>query len=67
MRIGLVKEIKDKENRVALTPAGAGQLVVEGHHVSVEENAGVGSSFPMTNIYLLVRKLYQRSQPGITI
>ncbi len=45
MRIGLVKEIKDKENRVALTPAGAGQLVAEGHHVSVEENAGVGSSF----------------------
>ncbi len=45
MRIGLVKEIKDKENRVALTPAGAGQLVAEGHHVSVEENVGVGSSF----------------------
>jgi len=45
MRIGLVKEVKDKENRVALTPAGASQLVAEGHHVSVEENAGVGSGF----------------------
>ncbi|MCK5432038.1 MAG: alanine dehydrogenase, partial [Gammaproteobacteria bacterium] len=45
MRIGSVKEIKDKENRVALTPAGASRLVAEGHHVSVEEDAGVGSGF----------------------
>lgn len=45
MRIGSVKEIKDKENRVALTPVGAGQLVAEGHHVSVEDNAGIGSGF----------------------
>jgi alanine dehydrogenase len=45
MRVGVVKEIKDKENRVALTPVGAGQLVAEENHVSVEEDAGVGSGF----------------------
>lgn len=45
MRIGVVKEIKDKENRIALTPAGASQLVAVGHEVSIEENAGVGSAY----------------------
>ena len=45
MKIGVVKEIKDKENRVALTPTGAKQLIVEGHRVSIEENAGLGSGF----------------------
>ncbi len=45
MRIGIVKEIKDKENRIALTPSGASQLVVAGHQVSVEEDAGIGSGF----------------------
>ncbi|RKZ43156.1 MAG: alanine dehydrogenase, partial [Gammaproteobacteria bacterium] len=45
MRIGVVKEIKDKENRIALTPSGASLLVAEGHQVSIEENAGVGSGF----------------------
>lgn len=46
MQIGVVKEIKDRENRVALTPAGAGQLVGAGHRVSVQADAGVGSGFP---------------------
>ncbi|MCK5668867.1 MAG: alanine dehydrogenase, partial [Gammaproteobacteria bacterium] len=45
MKIGVVKEIKDKENRIALTPSGTGLLVAEGHQVSVEENAGIGSGF----------------------
>ena len=45
MRVGVVKEIKDKENRIALTPIGAGQLVAEEHQVSIEEDAGVGSGF----------------------
>ncbi len=53
MRIGLVKEIKDKENRVALTPAGASQLVAVGHHVSVEENAG---AYPRTSTIALTNK-----------
>jgi alanine dehydrogenase len=46
MRIGVVKEIKTDEYRVALTPAGARELVQRGHEVVVEEAAGVGSAFP---------------------
>ncbi len=45
MKIGVPKEIKDKENRVALTPEGAKQLISYNHDVFVEENAGSGSGF----------------------
>jgi alanine dehydrogenase len=46
MRIGVAKEIKPDEYRVALTPAGARELVQAGHDVVVETGAGVGSAFP---------------------
>jgi alanine dehydrogenase len=46
MRVGVAKEIKPQEYRVALTPAGARELVQRGHEVLVEEGAGVGSAFP---------------------
>ena len=46
MRIGVAKEIKPQEYRVALTPAGARELVQRGHDVVVEEGAGLGSAFP---------------------
>ncbi len=45
MRVGVPKEIKDKENRVALTPSGARSLVERGHAVRVQAGAGVGSGF----------------------
>lgn len=45
MRIGVAREIKQREYRVALTPAGALELVRRGHEVVVEEGAGVGSGF----------------------
>lgn len=45
MIIGVPKEIKANENRVALTPAGALELVKRGHTVYVETNAGTGSGF----------------------
>jgi len=45
MRIGVPKEIKDNENRVALTPSGAGRLVSTGHDVVVEHEAGAGCGF----------------------
>lgn len=45
MRIGVPKEIKPDENRVALTPAGAHALVSAGHEVLVEAGAGFGSGF----------------------
>ncbi|TYP89581.1 alanine dehydrogenase [Blastococcus xanthinilyticus] len=43
MRVGVPKEVKDNEFRVALTPAGAHELVARGHDVHVETGAGVGS------------------------
>jgi len=46
MVIGVPREIKTEENRVALTPAGVGGFVAQGHTVVVEHDAGAGSSFP---------------------
>ena len=46
MIIGVPKEIKDKENRVALAPEGVKLLVSNGHNVFVEKSAGIGSGFP---------------------
>ena len=45
MIIGVLKEIKTKENRVAMTPSGIEQLVAHGHTVCVETRAGEGSGF----------------------
>lgn len=45
MRIGVPKEIKDNENRVALTPAGVAELFHHGHCLLVEQGAGNGSGF----------------------
>ncbi len=45
MRVGVVREIKTDEYRVALTPAGARELAEHGHEVLVETGAGEGSAF----------------------
>ena len=45
MRIGIPKEIKNNENRVAMTPAGVFNLKAAGHEVIIETGAGLGSSF----------------------
>lgn len=46
MIIGIPKEIKNNENRVSLTPAGAKELVAHGHTVYVQHTAGENSGFP---------------------
>ncbi|HTI27994.1 MAG TPA: alanine dehydrogenase [Kutzneria sp.] len=46
MRIAVPREIKNHEYRVALTPAGAHELVTRGHDVFVQAGAGAGSSIP---------------------
>ena len=46
MKIGVAKEIKPDEHRVALTPAGARELTQKGHEVVVERGAGEGSALP---------------------
>ena len=45
MIIGVPKEIKNNENRVALTPAGASELIKHGHTLYVQKTAGEGSGF----------------------
>jgi len=45
MQVGVLKEIKRKENRVAMTPAGAEQMVSRGHQLLIETRAGEGSGF----------------------
>ncbi|MBW0088934.1 alanine dehydrogenase [Pseudonocardia sp. KRD-184] len=44
MRIGVPREVKNHEYRVALTPGGARELTRNGHHVLVERGAGLGSA-----------------------
>src|SRR5689334_18678137 len=44
MRVGIPREVKNHEYRVAITPAGVRELVAHGHEVFVEKDAGVGSS-----------------------
>ena len=43
--VGIPKEIKNNENRVSLTPAGAHELVQRGHTVYIQHTAGINSGF----------------------
>lgn len=45
MRIGVPKEVKNNENRVAMTPAGVVNLAMHGHEVVIQTEAGAGSGF----------------------
>ena len=49
MKIGIPREIKNHDYRVALTPAGVHELVSRGHEVIIETEAGAGSSFTDTD------------------
>ena len=46
MKVGIPREVKNHEYRVAITPSGVHELVSHGHEVYVEKDAGVGSSIP---------------------
>ncbi len=46
VKVGIPREVKDHEYRVAITPAGVHELTGAGHQVMVEKEAGVGSSIP---------------------
>ena len=46
MRIGVPKEVKVLEGRVAMTPAGVRMMVAQGHEVAVQTGAGKGSGLP---------------------
>lgn len=45
MIIGTIREVKNNENRVGLTPSGAAELIRNGHRVLVQETAGIGSGY----------------------
>ena len=45
MKIGIPKEIKSNENRVAVTPAGVMELTKRGHQVIIQSSAGEGSGY----------------------
>lgn len=69
MIIGIPKEIKNNENRVALTPAGAKELVKRGHTVYVQHTAGENSGFPNSayetvgaKILPLINDVYQTAE-----
>src|SRR5919112_110377 len=46
MKVGIPREVKNHEYRVAITPSGVNELVRNGHQVYVEAEAGLGSSIP---------------------
>ena len=46
MIVGIPREVKEDEYRVAITPAGVRELTAAGNVVYVEEHAGEGSAFP---------------------
>ena len=46
MRVGVPKEVKNREYRVGLTPSSVRELVHHGHEALVETGAGAGSGFP---------------------
>jgi len=46
MKVGVPKEVKNHEYRVAITPSGVHELVRAGHEVYVQQDAGIGSSIP---------------------
>jgi alanine dehydrogenase len=46
MKVGVPREVKNNEYRVAITPAGVTELVKHGHEVVIEHDAGAGSSMP---------------------
>jgi alanine dehydrogenase len=61
MRVGVPKEIKTKEFRVGMTPAGVKVLTSSGHEVLVEKTAGVGSGFADEDYVAAGAKMVDRS------
>jgi alanine dehydrogenase len=61
MIIGVPKEIKNNENRVAITPAGVHVLVNDGHNVVIEKSAGIGSGFEDTDYEAAGAKILEKA------
>ena len=61
MKIGIPKEIKNNENRVAITPAGVDAFVKAGHQVLIETDAGFGSGFTNEDYAAAGAKMVRRA------
>ena len=57
MKIGVPKEIKNNEFRVAITPNGTKKIIENKHTVIIEKNAGINSSFLIKTMKMLVQLL----------
>ncbi len=66
MRIGIPKEIKNNENRVAITPAGVYTLTKQGHHVYVESDAGLNSGFSNQDYMEMGAEIVQAAEEAWT-
>ncbi len=64
MIIGVPKEIKNNENRVALTPGAASQLIAAGHHVIIEKDAGLEAGLKMKITSQWERRSQNRRKPS---
>lgn len=62
MKVGCVKEIKNNEYRVGLTPDGARDFIAHGHEVYLEKGAGLGSGFPDEDYQALGVKILDRAE-----
>ncbi|TFI75808.1 alanine dehydrogenase [Carnobacterium divergens] len=62
MRIGIPKEIKNNENRVAIVPAGVATLVEAGHEVFVENEAGIGAGFSNADYVKVGAKMIEEAE-----
>lgn len=57
MKVGIPREVKNNEFRVAITPAGVHELVRHGHQVFIEKDAGLGSSITNEE-YVSMRRVH---------
>ena len=62
MIIGVPKEIKNKEFRVSMTPAGVAELVSRNHNILIEKNAGLGSGFTDASYITAGAKIIDQAQ-----
>jgi len=63
MKVGIPREIKNHEYRVAITPAGVHELARGGHQVVIEAGAGEGSSIPDEDFVTAGAKILPTSCP----
>jgi alanine dehydrogenase len=62
MKVGIPREVKNNEFRVAITPSGVNELLRHGHEVFLEKDAGVGSSIPDSDYLAAGAKILETAE-----